>query len=165
MNSKPLLGCCLVLVITACNSPPSSSIDNRPDALITFSTDAAPLSATDAVPSPADAAPGQGAQDANSSDDANGGDNPGFPELACTTDEILSIGQCALENCAEGGEFDIGQILTCTITSCFLEILQLSPECRECLLGLSTGGFEACTGSADVRHWVLPPSTTPQQVE
>lgn len=58
--------------------------------------------------------------------------------LACTSEEITPLAQCAAENCASGGG---GDIQTCLLTNCTLLLLGLSSDCQACLASAASQDF------------------------
>ncbi len=116
--------CAIWLLAAGCTSSPPSSLG--PDA--TTSLDAQVDSAT---------------ADARPSVDAFVDIQDAAPAFACTLEELQPIGQCAQDNCMGtiGGDagLDTTALMTCIATSCWQELLAVSPSCRNCLTNAVSG--------------------------
>lgn len=100
------------------------------------------------------------------------GDDDGL--LACTLEEVMPIFECAVDECLDvdlgsldpsafdpatgqlpdlgelTGDFDVGELAVCVGVSCLPEILAVSADCRDCLLGgLGAAGSGDFQGAAE----------------
>ena len=82
--------------------------------------------------------------DARPSADATTDIADAAPMFACTLEELQPIGQCAQDNCSGTIGLDAGldttAIITCITTSCWQQLLAVSPSCRNCLTNAVSGG-------------------------
>jgi len=122
-TARRTIGACVAVCATwllayGCGSAPPSSLG--PDAA------AVPDAHTDAS-----------AADASPLVDAAAGDQDTGISFACTLEELQPIGECAQANCTDTINLDAGidptALVTCITTNCWMQLLAVSPGCRECL--------------------------------